>query len=100
MKKIVIDIKATAGEKFVVLNKQPLFEYQDNQKTLNIIGSKLTVISLLDYEKYIVKLPQLVEDLLVNDRDQVGFDNLEAVPYIQNGRIALSLKATGVFISK
>lgn len=100
MKKIVIDIKATAGEKFVVLNKQPLFEYKDNQKTLNIIGSKLTVISLLDYEKYIVKLPQLVEDLLINERDQVGFDSLEAVPYVQNNKIALSLKATGVFISK
>lgn len=98
--KIIVDTQKTVGDKFILLNKQELFEYKNNQKTDKIVGSKLTVISLLDYERYSVKLPQVMDDLLVEERDQVSFDNLEGVPYVQNGRLALSLKASGVAISK
>ena len=98
--KIIVDTHSTVGNKFILLNKQELFEYKNNQKTDKIVGSKITVLSLLDYERYSVKLPQFLNDLLVEERDQVSFDNLEGVPYVQNGRLALSLKASGVVISK
>ncbi|MGV3243110.1 hypothetical protein ACEF09_10700 [Streptococcus suis] len=98
--KIIVDTQKTVGDKFILLNKQELFEYKNNQKTDKIVGSKLTVLSLLDYERYSVKLPQFLNDLLVEERDQVLFNNLEGVPYVQNSRLALSLKASGVAISK
>lgn len=97
---IVIDAAATIGEKSVLLGIEPLFEYVNNQKTLNIIGSKLTILSLKNYERYTVKLPQKVEELDVQERDEVSFVDLEATPYVYNNRVALSLKAGDVVANK
>lgn len=100
MAKIIVDVTATCGDKFILLGVQPLDEYQDNKKTGNIIGSKLTVISLANYERYIVKVPQLVHELMLDEKDEITFNNLEGNVYVANGRVALSLKAGSAELSK
>ena len=35
--KIIVDTQKTVGDKFILLNKQELFEYKNNQKTDKIV---------------------------------------------------------------
>lgn len=90
---IVIDTKKSVGDVFVLLEVKARYKWSDGEQTKEVEGSTATVLSLLDYERYNVKLPTPSEQIDLEKGEEVEFIGLQAVVYVRNNRPALSLRA-------
>lgn len=92
--KIFCDVVATLGSDFIFLNA---FDWVDFENRTKVLGSRISVLSLKNYEKVIVKVPVKRSALANLERGQaIAFDGLEATVWVNNGFPSLSCQARSV----
>ena len=85
------------GEKMLLVEIIPSYEYKDGAKTNNISGYRYVVaLPKHNLEKISVKIDG--EQLMDKPEGfvEVEFDNLEVGAYEKNGSVLLTAKATGI----
>ena len=92
--KVIVDVERTIGSDFVFLNA---FDWVDFENRTKILGSKISVLSLKNYEKIVVKVPVKRSAFANLERGQaIAFDGLEATVWVNNGFPSLSCQARSV----
>jgi len=88
---------ASLGEKKLLVEIIPAYEYKDGVKTNNIIAHRYVVaLPKHNLEKIGVRIDG--EQLMDKPEDfvEVEFENLEVGAYEKNGSLLLTAKATGI----
>ena len=94
---IKIDVPATVGNKLLLVDIKPRYEYDNNQRTSNITGYGYTVV-LPDkaFEKLTVKIDGKQQMDITDGYVDVNFANLELYIYWTQGQYAVGARATGI----
>lgn len=90
----IIDIEATIGNKFMLI--EPIEDWRDYQNNTKVLGSILTVGVVEKFDRITVKIPILKENIDIEVGDFIEFSNLRGTPYIRNNYINISFKADNV----
>ena len=89
---------ASLGQKMLLVEVVPAYEYKDKQRTDNITGYRY-VVCLVDHhlEKLNVRIdgPQLMAQ--PDGFVEVEFEGLEVRGYEAQGKVQFTAKATGIF---
>lgn len=92
------------GDKFILADIVPTFEYKDGERTKNIDGYRyFVVLPKLKMEKLGVKVPHKtpifdIEKEEVPIGTELNFENLEVGSFFMNGAINISAKADNVSV--
>jgi hypothetical protein len=91
---------ASLGEKMLLVEIIPAYEYKNGSKTNNVIGYRYVVaLPKHNLEKISVRIDG---ELLMDKPEgfaQVEFENLDVSAYEKNGSVLLSAKATGISLA-
>ena len=85
------------GEKLLLVDVVPYFEYRDNRRTDNVLGYRYTIaLPDKEFDKISVKIEgkQLLEK--PEGYAEVTFTGLELSIYMMNGQPQVGAKATGI----
>lgn len=88
---------ASLGEKMLLVEITPTYEYKNGTKTTNVLGYRYTVaLPKHNLEKLGVKIDG--EQLMDKPEGfvEVEFENLEVSAYEKNGSVFLTAKATDI----
>ena len=92
---------ASLGQKMLLVEVSPAYEYKDNKRTDRITGYRY-VVCLTEHrlEKLSVRIdgPQLMEQ--PDGFVEVLFDGLEVSGYESQGKVNFTAKATGIYPAK
>ncbi len=91
---------ASLGEKMLLVEIIPSYEYKDGAKTNNISGYRYVVaLPKHNLEKISVKIDG--EQLMDKPEGfvEVEFENLEVLAYEMRGNVQISAKATGISLA-
>lgn len=86
-----IDLPATIGNKFILIDSTAWTNYQDPSK---ILGTKLTCGAVEKFEKFTVKIPKT--NINIQNGQEIEFTNLQATAYANGRYVNLSFKADNV----
>lgn len=94
-------VKYFIGQEFRFLEVQDDYEYKDNKRTDNILGSKIIIASEENpNERFVVKVSQKKEDISVKAFEPISFEGLTGKFWLKGSEkfktIELSLKADKV----
>lgn len=104
--KELIDISKLGQEMLLVEPPSPYTRFIDGKNTGEIAGYRYPVVlTEYNWDKIQVKIegqtPQIDSEQMKDGKPiKVTFENLEVMPYCQNGRVALSYKASSISIVK
>ena len=94
---------ASLGEKMLLVEIIPSYEYKDGEKTNNISGYRYVVaLPKHNLEKISVKIDgeQLMDKMAMPEGFvEVEFENLEVLAYEMRGSVQISAKATGISLA-
>ena len=94
---------ASLGEKMLLVEIIPSYEYKDGAKTNNIGGYRYVVaLPKHNLEKISVKIDgeQLMDKMATPEGFvEVEFENLEVLAYEMRGNVQISAKATGISLA-
>ena len=94
---VIIDNKSI-GNKCLLVEVRPKYEYVNNRRTDKVVGYGYTVV-LPDkqYEKLTVRIdgPKVMDT--PDGYVDVGFDNLELYMYWYQGQYAIGARAAGIY---
>lgn len=92
--KIFVNVEKTLGNEFVFLGAFDWVDFEDKEK---VLGTKISALSLLTYEKVVVKVPIKCSSFAGLEKGKpIVFEGLEASVWVRNGYPALSCCASGV----
>ena len=94
---VKIDVPATVGNKLLLVDIKPRYEYDNNQRTSNITGYGYTVV-LPDkaFEKLTVKIDGQQQMDITDGYVNVNFTDLELYIYWAQGQYTVGARATGI----
>lgn len=80
---LVIDPRATVGNKLLLTEVKPYYDYVNGTRSTEVAGYKYTVVLLeRRYDKLVVKIPGTQQlELKDNETISVRLDNLKIEPY-------------------
>ena len=91
---------ASLGEKKLLVEIIPAYEYKNGSKTNNIIGYRY-VVALPKHN--LEKISVRIDGELLMDKPEgfveVEFENLEVIAYEMRGNVQISAKATGISLA-
>lgn len=88
---------ASLGQKMLLVDIRPVYEYQNNQRTERVTGYRYDVaLPTHSLDKLGVKIEgkQLIEKPA--DFAEVEFANMEITVFVSNGQPQVTAKATGI----
>lgn len=95
------------GEKFLLVDIRPLYEWVDGAPTRNQSGFRVELVDLSTYDKFNVKLltmtPQVTPEIFEASREKIFVRLIDAFakPYVtDNKRIAYSISAKNIELVK
>lgn len=95
------------GEKFLLVDIRPLYEWVDGAPTRNQTGFRVELVDLSTYDKFSVKLltmtPHVTPEIFEESRDKIFVRLIDAYakPYVtDNKRIAYSISAKNIELVK
>ena len=95
LNQLVIDAKATVGERFRFLGYKPTFEYQNGVPTQKIKGYRAEIVMLdRGYSTLYVTVPQAPENLAFDS--PVTVNDLVIKAYVINGKSRIVATATTI----
>lgn len=94
---VKIDVPATVGNKLLLVDIKPRYEYDNNQRTDKVAGYGYTVV-LPDkaFEKLTVKIDGKQQMEITDGYVEVYFTDLELYIYWAQGQYAVGARATGI----
>jgi hypothetical protein len=104
--KDLVDVSKLGKEMLLVEAPSPYTRFIDGKNTGEIAGYRYPVVlTEYNWDKIQVKIegqtPQIDSEQMKDGKPiKVTFENLEVMPYCQNGRVALSFKASSISIVK
>lgn len=94
MLKPTIDITATIGNNFILIN-QPS-DWTDFEDKSKVLGSIIEIGAVDKFEKFTVKAPVKKENIKIKNGSKIELINLTATPYIRGNFINISWKADDI----
>ena len=92
-----IDV-ASLGQKMLLVDVMPAYEYKDGKRTDNIVGYRYEVaLPAHNLDKISVRIDgKQLMDAPEDGFIEVGFTNLEVSAYEREGKVLFTAKATGI----
>lgn len=88
-----IDIVATLGSDYVLIDAETWSDFNDSNK---ILGSRLTCGAVEKFEKFTVKIAKSINEINIKNGSHIDFENLQATLYVNGKYVSISFKADDV----
>lgn len=88
-----IDLIATLGKDYVLIDAEPWSDFNDSSK---ILGTKITCGAVDKFEKFTVKIAKSINEINIKNGSHITFENLQATLYASDKYVNISFKADDV----